>query len=129
MNKTEMIVECTTTGYSSYAAKYPVATTGRDLHQLKDNILEALNLYFEEEGRLIKDKDIKITIDLPQFFEYHKVINVEALSERIGMNQKLLLEYIKGVKKPSAIQTEKILKGIQKNRAGAGRNKLSFLIK
>lgn len=120
-----MIVECTTTGYSSYAVKYPVATTGRDLHQLKDNILEALNLYFEESGKTVSDADIKITIDLPQFFEYHKVINVEALSERIGMNQELLSKYIKGLKKPSASQTERILKGIQK--IGQELAEISFL--
>jgi len=125
MNKIEMIVECTSTGYSSYSAKYPVATTGKDLHHLKANIIEALNVYFEEEGKLITDEDIKITIDLPQFFEYHKVINVEALSERIGMNQELLMSYIKGVKKPSANQTEKILKGIQK--IGQELAEISFL--
>jgi len=125
MNKIEMIVECTPTGYSSYAAKYPVATTGKDLHHLKGNILEALNLYFEEDGKKILEENIKITIDLPQFFEYYKVINVEALSERIGMNQNLLSQYIKGVKKPSASQTERIIKGIQK--IGVELSELSFL--
>lgn len=125
MNKIEMIVECTPTGYSAYAAKYPVATTGKDLHQLKGNILEALNLYFEEQGKIISDENIKITIDLPQFFKHHKVINVEALSERIGMNQELLLQYIKGLKKPTTIQTEKILRGIQK--IGQELAEISFL--
>ena len=62
MNKIEMIVECTATGYSSYAVKYPVATTGKDLHHLKENILEALNLYFEDDKRIILDEDIKITM-------------------------------------------------------------------
>jgi|ERR1035437_5527692 predicted RNase H-like HicB family nuclease len=126
MNKIEMIVECTSTGYSSYAVKYPVATTGKDLHHLKKNILEALNLYFEKDSKIISEENIKINIDLPQFFEHYKVINVEALSERIGMNQNLLLEYIKGVKKPSSSQTEKILKGIQK--IGVELSELSFLL-
>lgn len=121
-----MIVECTSTGYSSYAVKYPVATTGKDLHHLKKNILEALNLYFEKDSKIISEENIKINIDLPQFFEHYKVINVEALSERIGMNQNLLLEYIKGVKKPSSSQTEKILKGIQK--IGVELSELSFLL-
>jgi hypothetical protein len=55
---------------------------------------------------------MKIQMDLPQFFEQYKVINVKALSERIGMNQSLLAQYIKGNKKPSPAQTERILKGV-----------------
>jgi DNA-binding transcriptional regulator YdaS (Cro superfamily) len=41
------------------------------------------------------------------------VINAKALSERIGMNQSLLAQYIKGVKKPSSTQTSRILRGVQ----------------
>ena len=58
-------------------------------------------------------RNLKITLDLPQFFEFYKVINAKALSERIGMNQSLLAQYIKGIKKPSANQTNRILKGVQ----------------
>ncbi|MFH0760406.1 MAG: XRE family transcriptional regulator, partial [Bacteroidota bacterium] len=57
--------------------------------------------------------EIKITLDLPQFFEFYKVINAKALSERIGMNQSLLAQYVHGHKKPSRAQTERILRGIQ----------------
>jgi len=111
--KIEMIVEKTKTGYSAYAAKYPVYTVGNTLEELKSNMLEALNLHFEEQGKTVKENDIKITLDLPQFFEFYKVINVKALSERIGVNQSLLAQYIIGVKRPSAAQTLRILKGIQ----------------
>lgn len=111
--KIEMIVERTKTGYSAYAEKYPVYTVGKSLEQLKTNMIEALNLYFEEEGKAITEKDLKITLDLPQFFEFYKVINAKALSERIGMNQSLLAQYIKGNKKPSPTQTQRILKGVQ----------------
>jgi DNA-binding transcriptional regulator YdaS (Cro superfamily) len=41
------------------------------------------------------------------------VINAKALSERIGMNQSLLAQYINGTKKPSSQQTQRILKGVQ----------------
>lgn len=111
--KIEMIVERTKTGYSAYAEKYPVYTVGKSLEQLKTNMIEALNLYFEKEGKAITEKDLKITLDLPQFFEFYKVINAKALSERIGMNQSLLAQYIKGNKKPSPTQTQRILKGVQ----------------
>src|ERR1700748_3188212 len=105
MRKIEVIVERTNTGYSAYASKYSVFTTGNDFPELKTNILGALNLYFEEESKKVEENDIKITLDLPQFFEFYKVINAKALSKRIGMNQSLLAQYIKGVKKPSSTQT------------------------
>lgn len=111
--KIEMIVEKTKTGYSAYAEKYPVYTGGSSLEELKANMLEALNLYFEKQGKTITEKDLKITLDLPQFFEFYKVINAKALSERIGINQSLLAQYIKGIKKPSPMQTQRILKGVQ----------------
>lgn len=97
--KIEMIIEKTKTGYSAYAKKYPVYTIGSSLDELKTNILEALNLHFEEQGKVITEENLKITLDLPQFFEFYKVINAKALSERIGINQSLLAQYIKGIKK------------------------------
>ena len=111
--KIEMIVEKTKTGYSAYAEKYPVYAVGKSLDELKNKIIEALNLYFEKEGKIITEKDLKIKLDLPHFFEFYKVINAKALSERIGMNQSLLAQYIKGNKKPSTTQTQRILKGVQ----------------
>lgn len=111
--KIEMIVEKTKTGYSAYAEKYPVYTVGKSLVELKVQMVDALNLYFEKENKTIDVKDLKITLDIPQFFEFYKVINAKALSERIGMNQSLLAQYIKGIKKPSAMQSQRILKGVQ----------------
>lgn len=111
--KIEIIVERTKKGYSAYAEKHPVYTVGKSLEELKANMLEALNLYFKKEGKPVTGKDLKITLDLPQFFEFYKVINAKALSERIGMNQSLLAQYIKGNKKPSPTQTRRILKGVQ----------------
>lgn len=108
-----MIVERTKTGYSAYAEKFPVYTTGKSLVDLKTKMIEALNLYFKREGKTITEKELKVTLDLPQFFEFYKIINAKALSERIGMNQSLLAQYIKGNKKPSSTQTLRILKGVQ----------------
>jgi predicted RNase H-like HicB family nuclease len=111
--KITMIVEKTKTGYSAYAEKYPVFTVGKTLEELKSNILEAINLHHEKSGKSVTEDDLKIVLDLPQFFEFYKVINAKALSERIGMNQSLLAQYIKGIKKPSVTQTHRILKGVQ----------------
>ena len=111
--KIEIIVEKTSTGYSAYSDKYPVFTVASNLEELKTAILEALNLYFESQKKIFTETDLKITMDLPQFFEFYKVINAKALSERIGINQSLLSQYIKGIKKPSSTQTQRILKGVQ----------------
>lgn len=126
MRKIEMIVERTNTGYSAYASKYAVFTTGNDFPELKNNMVEALNLYFEDEGKTITEDNIKVSLDLPQFFEFYKVINAKALSKRIGMNQSLLAQYIKGNKKPSAIQTRRILKGVQ--QVGKELSEMQFLL-
>jgi len=111
--KIEMIVEKTRTGYSAYAEKYPVYTVGKSLEELKSNILESINLLLEEQGKTVIEDDLRIVLDLPQFFSFYKVINAKALSERIGMNQSLLAQYIKGIKKPSPAQTHRILKGVR----------------
>lgn len=62
--KVEMIVEKTTTGYSAYAENCPVYTVGTTLKELKVNMLEAINLYFEEQGKIVTETDLKITLDL-----------------------------------------------------------------
>jgi hypothetical protein len=110
--KIEMIVEKTRTGFSAYATKGMTFTVGKNLDELKSNILEVVNLSLEDRGKTVTMDDIKVTLDLPQFFEFYKVINAKALSERIGMNQSLLAQYIKGNKKPSAAQKNRILKGV-----------------
>lgn len=112
--KVEMIVEKTKTGYSAYAVKYNVFTTGKTLQQLKKYMLESINLFFEESGKsAIAIDQLKITLDLPQFFSFYKVLNAKALSERIGMNQSLLAQYINGNKVPSLQQTKRILDGVR----------------
>jgi predicted RNase H-like HicB family nuclease len=62
--KIKIIVESTKTGYSAYAKKYPVYTTGKSLDELKANILEALNLFFEEENKAVNESGLTITLDL-----------------------------------------------------------------
>jgi predicted RNase H-like HicB family nuclease len=111
--KVDITIERTRTGYSAYADKYAVYTVGKSLNELKLKMIEALNLYFESKGEIFEEKDLRIHLDLPQFFEFYKVINAKALSERIGMNQSLLAQYINGTKKPSSQQTQRILKGVQ----------------
>lgn len=102
-------------GYSAYtnAGDKSINTCGDTFSELNDMILDAVNLAFEEEGIEYQRDEIDYEYDLESFFSFYKVINVKALSERIGMNQSLLSQYINGSKKPSPSQIKKILQGVQ----------------
>jgi len=102
-------------GYSAHATignKF-IGTEGETFEEIKANVVDAVNLAFEDKGFIYSADEIKFTLDLQSFFDFYKVINAKALSERIGMNQSLLAQYIKGIKKPSFSQTQRILFGVQ----------------
>jgi predicted RNase H-like HicB family nuclease len=90
-----------------------IGTQGETFEELKTNILEAVNLVFEDKQLVYAIENMTFALDLQSFFDFYKVINAKALSERIGMNQSLLAQYISGKKKPSANQTHRILMGVQ----------------
>ena len=102
-------------GYSATASvkEIHINTEGETLEELKENVLEAVNLSFEDKGFAYGADEIILKPDMQSFFDFYKVINAKALSERIGMNQSLLAQYIKGIKKPSQAQAQRILKGVQ----------------
>lgn len=110
--KIKLILEKTDTGFSAFSEKYNIYTTGRTIPEIMENALESANLYFEEEQVTIKQENLKFEIDFKQFFQYYRVINARFLAEKIGMNPTLLSQYVQGRKKPSEMQTGKILSGI-----------------
>ncbi|MDO9340890.1 MAG: hypothetical protein Q7T72_10275 [Bacteroidales bacterium] len=110
--KIKMIVEKTDTGFSAFSENYPIYTTGRTIPELMANALEAANLCFEDENVMITREKLKFEIDFKQFFQYYRVLNAKFLAVKIGMNPTLLSQYVQGRKKPSEMQTEKILLGI-----------------
>lgn len=103
------------TGYSANSLVNGnfIATEAETFEELNTMVLEAINLAFEEKGFIYTIEEIQFEYDLESFFDFYKVINAKALSKRIGMNQSLLAQYIKGIKKPSVIQTKRILRGVQ----------------
>ena len=115
-------------GYSATTkvGKNYIATESEYFNELNTMILEALNLAFEEKDIVYTINDMKFEYDLESFFDFYKVINAKALSERIGMNQSLLAQYIKGIKKPSPDQTKRILEGVQ--QIGRELSEVKFLI-
>ncbi len=106
-------VERSADGYWAYTPDLPVFTHGETFAKLKENAVEAFNLFMEDTGEEINEKNIKLEIDLKQFFQYYRVLNAKFLARRIGMNETLLSQYVQGRKKPSPRQTRRILMGIQ----------------
>ena len=116
---------------TGYTAKTTVGdrhiyTEGENFKELNDNILDAVNLTFGDLDFKYTTDEIKLILDLESFFDFYKVINAKALSERIGMNQSLLAQYISGSKKPSIKQTKRILMGVQ--QIGRELADISFLM-
>jgi len=130
MNKPAITMTVTKedSGYSAFAQAGDdfIGTQGETFEELKKMIIEAVNLNFEDRGWTYSIDEIKFEYDLKSFFSFYKVINAKALSERVGMNQSLLSQYINGLKKPSANQTKRILKGVQ--QIGRELSEVSFLL-
>jgi hypothetical protein len=113
--KTKVVVVKEDLGYSATCSigNTFVATEADSFEDLKSKVLDALNFTFEEDGKVFTQSDLIFEFDLESFFDFYRVINAKALSERIGMNQSLLAQYIRGIKKPSPAQTKRILTGVQ----------------
>lgn len=111
----KMNVERNQDGFWAYAKvkEGTIATQGDTLEELKANMVEATNLFFEDEGIAYTIEEIAITFDIESFFEYYGIINAKALAARIGMSQSLLAQYAKGIKKPSEKQAERIMVGVR----------------
>lgn len=108
-----VIIEITPTGLSAYIRGLSgIATTGTDLSEIKNNITEALELYYEEEPKKVK-VSIAYQVDFKQFFKYYSILNQKTLAAKIGMDNSLMSQYIRGTKVPSEKQLSKISNGIK----------------
>jgi hypothetical protein len=126
--KIKMTVVKEDSGYSAYSkvANEFIGTQADNFNDLKAMILDVVNLSLEDKGFVYSIDEIEFKYDLESFFDFYKVINAKALSERIGMNQSLLAQYIKGNKKPSISQTKRILQGVQ--QIGRELSEVRFLL-
>ena len=116
MKKIVFIVEKTDTGFSAYAEddNIPAATTADTMAELRVNTVDAYNSIAELKGLPeVTIDEINIQLDLPQFFDYYKVINASALGARIGMDKTLLSQYVNGHKKAGPKQIQRIMNGIK----------------
>ena len=102
-------------GYSATAniGNKFIGTQGDTFRELKEMIVDAVNLSFEDEGFSYSIDEIDLEYDLDSFFAFYSLIDADALSKRTGMKQSLLSQYMNGIKRPSRAQTRRILKGVQ----------------
>ena len=54
-----------------------IGTQGDNYAELQENIVEAVNLAFEEEGFVYKISEIVLNYVMNSFFEFFKVINAK----------------------------------------------------
>ncbi|MCZ4244946.1 helix-turn-helix domain-containing protein [Pedobacter punctiformis] len=117
MKKLDFIIEKGADGYGAYREEKGlglITTMGDTVAEVRDNIVDAYNLFAEEVGKEpITKVHIKLKYDLASFFEFYKEINVSALGKRIDMQKSLLSDYKNGNRKPSDKQVKKILTGIK----------------
>jgi len=109
--KIDVTLEKTDTGYSAFT-DLGVYSTAENIDSLTNNLVEALNFYYEDSGYYVDHDNLSLNLDVPQFFKYYRVINAKFLAGRIGMNPVLLSQYVRGRKIPSHRQTLKIVNGI-----------------
>lgn len=90
---------------------------GETVRETKENLLESIRLYKEQNTvvpKMLQEKlEIEWHFDIPSFLQYYNGIFTKAALERItGINQKLLGHYASGLKKPHKAQVEKIEKAM-----------------
>lgn len=90
-----------------------VYSQGESVEDLKVNIQEAIDLYYDAINKQKPKYDIELVMDIQEFFEVNNYINVSTLAERIGMNASLLRQYSKGLKFPGLAQVGRIENAIR----------------
>jgi transcriptional regulator with XRE-family HTH domain len=109
--KITFMVEITKNGYSAYSENN-IFSTGKNIYELTQNIVEACNLYYHELGQSIELHNIKLRFNFKEFFKVYRVINSHFLAKKIGIHPTLLSQYVNGQKEPSNKQFKKIMNGL-----------------
>lgn len=74
MKKLKVIIEKTRTGYSAYAVKIPVYSTGANVKELMDNVVEGVNFYRNETGeRKITARELAVSFSVSSVFDLYPI--------------------------------------------------------
>lgn len=85
--------------------------------QKKDFVLGVFGIHWEEIDEDISYESFEYDDPEPtgisRFFLTHPEINASAVARRMGMNQSLLAQYIRGLKKPSEERSNMIMQTVR----------------
>ena len=112
MQTVNFLIEKVPDGYTAYAKDFSILTEADTLKELYAEAQEALEAQLEVTGENVKDFKIEYKYDFSTLFEVYNVVNIKALSERLGMNNSLISQYISGKKEPGPKQKKKIEQGL-----------------
>jgi len=122
MEKVQVIIEKSSTGYAAYVPEMPgCISTGATPHEVRENIFDAIIFHLEglKEDRIeIPDifpetLSLQFSYDVESFLNYYdQVFTRRALSRLTGINESLLSQYASGLKHPRKAQAKKIEKGL-----------------
>lgn len=121
MKEVSVTVEYAGDNLSAYVEGAPVITTGKNLHDIEQNMKEAIKVYLESckelgvepSESLTGEIILKFHIDAATFINYYSNIFTKAALSRItGINERQLWHYAAGVHKPRRRQLEKIQNGV-----------------
>ena len=121
MKEVQVVIEHAGGNLSAYVEGVPIITTGNTIREVKDNILEAIELYLDA----CRDENIKpakvfeseyrlsFVLDATTFINYYSsIFTKSALSRITGINERQLWRYAAGKNIPRKRQLEKIQNGI-----------------
>ena len=114
MDKLKFIVEKNDDGYWAHREEQNgvIGAYGEDLSGLKADIVKACNLF--HGGAEITHDDISLQFDVSSFFEiYSGIVAAAGIGKRAGVQKSLISEYVKGKKKPSKKQIDRLLSTIK----------------
>ena len=107
--------------FGAFAENCPgVYGAGDTVFEAKENVLEGLNLYLEQNKNnlpeiLRGDYELEYKFDVPSFLNYYSGIFTKTALEKItGINQKQLFYYLSGHRNPSGKTIKKIENSIRK---------------
>lgn len=116
-----VIIEKTDTGYSAFVNEVDgLIAVGHDISSVKlliNEVIDGYLNYLQEMGEKSPSKEqieLRYVIDLPQFFDYYKVINKTAFAEYIGLNKSLFRQYTRGLAPLSDQKLKSISEGLQR---------------
>ena len=122
MEKVQVIIERSKTGYSAYLPELPgCISTGSSIQELKQNITEAISFHMEgmKEDKLSVPRlmagefSLQFKFDVETFLNhYDQVFTRRALSRLTGINESLISQYAAGLKHPRRAQAKRIEKGL-----------------